>query len=251
MSYDSPTRPDPRRGRLDVVLTGIPETDAAARGWAVVRARATGAAVGTIAADDLPTTDARLAVVGRHTGEGDDAAGRLLALSSPGGPPLVAVAVDGPHHSLTELADTPRLPVTVGVPDEHAEPVLDLAADEARATGTDLVVTRVWRESGWLSSADRAHTAQLRDSRIADARLVDRAVLHVHHRHPDLDVMSELRDGSVYEWLGEISRRTACVVLGTGPGGDSALTRWAVEHVGAPLVLVAVHPVRASAGSGR
>ena len=233
--------------QIDVVLRGLRAEDAAARAWARARARHDGAGIRTVDAEDLAHSDATLAVVAH---DGREGGAEVLEIVGRSRVPVVVVSTAEPLHSATELANRPVLPVAVGVPTgDDASRVLDVAADEAHAIGTDLTVVRVWQVSEWLSSADRAHAAEVTRSRVDDAGRLDAAVLHVHHRRPDLDVMSEFRDGDVYDWLRRIARRVECLVLGTGEHGDSAVARWALDHVTAPLILVDTAHDRAPAAA--
>ena len=240
----------PRSRPIAAVVTGHAASDALARHWARRRAEQGGVRCELLAPDDLDLDAHTVLVVGRGTGPERSADAQLaIDLAARCNVPVVSVTTHEPPLPVTELADTPRLPVVVGVPTASgATEVLDVAVPEALARGTDLLVSRLWRESDWLTSMRRADVEAMRTSRTEDRRRLDDAVLHAHHHHPDLDVRAELLDGNVYDWLRDLGHRAAMVVLGAGADGHGELTRWALLHVAAPVVIVPHRPAHGATG---
>lgn len=153
----------------------------------------------------------------------------------PGSP--VVVGVDGSEHSLVAAdfaaaeAALRRLPVEIV--HGYLPPVPLLAA-----TPPDMVPI------GALPGLDEQERQMQAAMREQAERVLRQAAARLHHRHPDLPIVTRLRDGHPAEVLADASRQATLVVVGhRGVGGFVGLLTGSVgihlaQHAACPVIVV-------------
>lgn len=225
-----------------VVTFGDEPADSTALRWANRRSSGGHDTVTTAPVDDLgatevdPAVDVYVAGSPARRGDRDDIRTRIVEFAGRSARPVLVVRAVPAEQDLTAHGD---LPVIAGVPrSASAWSLLDFAATEAQAGGAHLALVRVWRDSDWATSMTRDQAAGLDTWRTADRERLDTAAEYVRATHPDLEVVTQLREGNVWDFLTDAGVVARMLVLGTTPHDREGLGAWAVSHLSVPVALV-------------
>ena len=225
-----------------VVTFGDEDADRTALRWVSGRSTGGGDTVTTAAAGDLrgtaadPAVDVYVAGSPARHDDHDDLRTRIVEFAGRSPKPVTVVRAVPADHDIT---DRTSLPVIAGVPrSASAWSLLDFAAAEAEAGGVHLALVRVWRDSDWETSMTRDQAASLDGWRAADRERLDTAAEYVRATRPGLEVVTQLREGNVWDFLTDAGSVGRMVVLGTTPRDREGLGAWAVSHLTVPVALV-------------
>ncbi len=84
----------------------------------------------------------------------------------------------------------------------------------------------------------REQAAALHGWRAADRERLDTAAEYVRVAYPELEVVTQLREGNVWDFLTDAGTVGRLLVLGTTPRDREGLGAWAVSHLTVPVALV-------------
>ena len=140
---------------------------------------------------------------------------------------------------MSELKRVPR--ILVGVDDRPpGQAALDLALDQADRRGASVHLVRVSCDIDWLFSATAADIAKLEASAAKDAGILADAVHHTHEVAPNLEVVSELVTGDLFEQLNARTADADLLVIGSDedPTAGNLVGDWFTDHADCPVEVV-------------
>jgi len=140
---------------------------------------------------------------------------------------------------MSEATRAPR--ILVGV-DNRApgQAALDLALEQGVLRDASLHLVRVCRDIDWLFSATADDVAKLEASAAEDARILADAVRLARLVAPEVEIISELVTGDLFEELKSRSADADLLILGADedPTAGDLVGDWFTAHANCPVEIV-------------